>query len=149
MTNIKLQTWLILLLFTSTLPVTESQSLSLKDLDCMTALHAISRHVTCSQSSMLSRTDSIKMRPHINAKETKIPGVYLMKVNVTKQHVISLLLYPPHNENVGGYIGFTPSVHPSVRPSVRPSSRIPCPLCSAFSSGWIHFIFTHLIKLLQ
>ena len=28
------------------------------------------------------------------------------------------LLYPPHDEVVGGYIGFTPSVHPSVRPSV-------------------------------
>ena len=28
------------------------------------------------------------------------------------------LLYPPHNEVVGGYIGFTPSVHLSVRPSV-------------------------------
>ena len=29
-------------------------------------------------------------------------------------------LYPPHNEVVGGYIGFTPSV----RPSLRPASRI-------------------------
>ena len=36
----------------------------------------------------------------------------------------------------------------SLRPSVRPS-RIPCPLCSAYSSAWIHFIFIHLIKLLQ
>ena len=25
------------------------------------------------------------------------------------------LLYPPNNEVVGGYIGFTPSVRPSVR----------------------------------
>ena len=37
------------------------------------------------------------------------------------------LLYPSHNEVVGGYIGFTPSVHmsicPSIRPSVRPSIR--------------------------
>ena len=33
----------------------------------------------------------------------------------------------------------------SLRPSVRPS-RIPCLLCSAYSSGWIHFIFKHLIK---
>ena len=33
------------------------------------------------------------------------------------------------------------SVRPSVCPSVRPS-RIPCPLCSAFSSGWIHFMYT-------
>ena len=40
---------------------------------------------------------------------------------------------PSHNEVVGGYIGFTPSVCPSVHPS-----RIPCALCSAYSSGWIH-----------
>ena len=36
----------------------------------------------------------------------------------------------------------------SLRPSVRPSG-IPCPLCSTYSSGWIHFIFTHLSKQLQ
>ena len=36
----------------------------------------------------------------------------------------------------------------SVRRSVHPS-RIPCPLCSACSSGWIHFIFIYLIKQLQ
>ena len=50
------------------------------------------------------------------------------------------LLYPPNNEAVGGYIGFTPSVCPSVCPSVRPSvrlSRLPCPLCNIYSSGWI------------
>ena len=35
----------------------------------------------------------------------------------------------------------------SVRPSVCPS--IPHPLCSTYSSGWIHFIFIHLIKQLQ
>ena len=50
-----------------------------------------------------------------------------------------------HNEVVGGYIGFTPSV----RPSVPRPSRITCPLCSIYSSDWIHFIFTHLIKQLQ
>ena len=52
----------------------------------------------------------------------------------------SSLLYPPNNEVVGGYIGFTPSVRPSVClsvcPSVRPS-RLPCPLCNMYSSGWI------------
>ena len=31
------------------------------------------------------------------------------------------LLYPPNNEVVGGYIGFTLSVCPSVRPSVPPA----------------------------
>ena len=52
---------------------------------------------------------------------------------------------PQHNEVVGGG-GVLASLRPSVRPSVRPSSRIWCPLCSAHSSGWIHFIFMHLIK---
>ena len=51
-----------------------------------------------------------------------------------------------YNEVVGGYIGFTSSVRLSVRPSVPRPSRIPCPLCSFYSSGWIHFIFMHLIK---
>ena len=32
--------------------------------------------------------------------------------------------------------------------SVYPS-RIPCTLCSAYSSGWVHFVFIHLIKQLQ
>ena len=40
------------------------------------------------------------------------------------------------------------SVSLSVRLSVRPS-RIPCPLCSTCSFGWIYFIFIHLIKQLQ
>ena len=37
---------------------------------------------------------------------------------------------------------------PSVRRSICPSC-IPCLLCSAYSSGWIHFIFIRLIKQLQ
>ena len=40
------------------------------------------------------------------------------------------------------------SVRPSVRPSICPSC-IPCLLCSTYSSGWIHFIFIHLIKQCQ
>ena len=57
--------------------------------------------------------------------------------------------YTPCTMNLwGGYIGFTPSIHLSVRPSVHPS-RIPCPLCSTYSSCWIHFIFMYLIKQLQ
>ena len=57
------------------------------------------------------------------------------------------LVIPPHNKVVGGVYWFH-SIRSSVRPSVHPS-RILCPLCSAYSSGWIHFIFTHLIKQLQ
>ena len=57
---------------------------------------------------------------------------------------ISTNYTPPHNEVVGGYTGFTPSVLLSVH-----TSRIPCPLCSAYSFGSIHFIFIHLIKQLQ
>ena len=47
---------------------------------------------------------------------------------------------PSAQRSCWGYIGFTPSVRPS---------RIPCPLCSTYSSGCIHFIFIHLIKQLQ
>ena len=43
----------------------------------------------------------------------------------------SFVVIPPQNKVVGGFIGFTPSVRPSC---------ILCPLCSAYSSGWIHFI---------
>ena len=55
---------------------------------------------------------------------------------------LSVLLYPPHNEVVGGVYWFhsvRPSVRLSVRPSVRPS-RMPCPLCIIYSYGWILFI---------
>ena len=34
----------------------------------------------------------------------------------------------------------------SPKTSVPRPSRIPCPFCSFYSSGWIHFIFMHLIK---
>ena len=42
-------------------------------------------------------------------------------------HPVSMsnLLYPLHNEVVGGYIGFTPSVCPSVRPASRVRSVVP------------------------
>ena len=58
------------------------------------------------------------------------------------QIYINILSYPPHNKVVGVYW-----FHP-VRPSVRPF-RIPFPLCSAYSSGWIYFMFIHLIKQIQ
>ena len=40
--------------------------------------------------------------------------------NILSQHdndIFVTLLYPPNNEVVGGYIGFTPSVRPSVCPN--------------------------------
>ena len=48
--------------------------------------------------------------------------------------------YTPEQQSCWGVYWFH-----SVCPSIRPS-RILCLLCSAYSSGWIHFIFTHLIK---
>ena len=54
------------------------------------------------------------------------------------------IIIPFAKRNCWGYIGFTPSVCPSVRPS-----RIPCLLCSTYSSGWIRFIFMHLIRQLK
>ena len=63
------------------------------------------------------------------------PGVGVTKP-ISSILIVSQLLYPPNNEVVGGYIGFTPSVCPSVCPSVR-LSRLPCPLCNIYSSGWI------------
>ena len=53
----------------------------------------------------------------------------------------STQLYPPHNEFVGGILV---SLRSSVCPPVHPS-RITCPLCSAYSSSWIHSYF-YLIK---
>ena len=49
---------------------------------------------------------------------------------------LNLIIPPEQRSCWGGYIGFTPSVCPSVRPSVR-LSRLPCPLCNIYSSGWI------------
>ena len=53
------------------------------------------------------------------------------------------MIIPPTQRSCLGVYWFhsvRPSVCPSVRPSVRPS-RIPCPLCSIYSSGWILSIF--------
>ena len=50
-------------------------------------------------------------------------------------------LYSLQNKVFGEYIGFTPSICPSYC-----LSRILCPFCSPYISGWIHFIF---IKQLQ
>ena len=53
--------------------------------------------------------------------------------------------YTPRTTKLLG--GILVSLRPSICPASVPCpSRITCPLCSAYSSGWIHFIFTHLIK---
>ena len=65
--------------------------------------------------------------------------------------IILIWLYSPAQRSWWGVYWFhsvRPSVHPSVHLFFRPS-RIMCPLCSAYSSGWIHLIFIHLIKQLQ
>ena len=54
-----------------------------------------------------------------------------------------VIITPPTQQSCWGVYWFH-----SVRPFVRPS-HIPCLHCSAYSSGWIHFIFIHLINQLQ
>ena len=57
--------------------------------------------------------------------------------------------YTPKLLGGGGIlVSLRPSLGLPVCPSVHPS-RIPCLLYSAYTSGWIHFIFLHLIKQLQ
>ena len=67
--------------------------------------------------------------------------------------MFEVVIIPPAQRSCCGGWGvyWFHSVRPSVRPrpSVPCPSHIPCPLCSFFSSGWIHFIFIHLIKQLQ
>ena len=61
------------------------------------------------------------------------------------------LLYPPRQQSCWRVYWFQSvrlSLCPSVHPSVHPSCIL-CQLCSTYSSGWIHFIFIHLIKQLQ
>ena len=45
---------------------------------------------------------------------------------------LMMFFIPPEQRSCWGHIGFTPSVRPSVR-----LSRLPCPLCNIYSSGWI------------
>ena len=60
------------------------------------------------------------------------PQEFSMKSNVDFI-IIPTELYPPTTKLLGGILV---SLHPSVRPSVR-LSRLPCPLCNIYSSGWI------------
>ena len=49
----------------------------------------------------------------------------------------ALFLFPPHNEVVEGYIGFTPSVRLSVRPAFRVHSVVPTVLVWSISYLYI------------
>ena len=85
-----------------------------------------------------------RMLPNTEVSDPELPPLKLLApkqnggdlANDHSKMMIVLLLYPPINEVVGGYIGFSPSVRPSVCPSVR-LSRLPCLLCNIYSSGWI------------
>ena len=45
-------------------------------------------------------------------------------------------IFIPHEQRSCGGVYWFHSVRPSVRPSIR-LSRLPCPLCNIYSSGWI------------
>ena len=75
-------------------------------------------------------------KPGLEPMHTHIPKYKCTRRPVSLRYI---LLYPLHNEDVGRIlVSPRPSICRSVRPSVR-SSRILCPLCTAYSSGWIHF----------
>ena len=52
-----------------------------------------------------------------------------------KLYVMVMVIIPPEQRSCWGVYWFH-SVRPSIRLSVRPS-RLPCPLCNIYSSGWI------------
>ena len=63
----------------------------------------------------------------------------LIWVKILKQHACINVIIPPEQRSCWGVYWFH-SVRLSVRLSVRPSvrlSRLPCPLCNIYSSGWI------------
>ena len=111
--------------------------------------HILPSHVIYGVSvlSILEKTDSVVTGPPCMTKKRwfDVPDGVTW-VGVTKPIFPIPLLYPPHNEVVGGVYWFhsvRPSVRPSVCPSVCPSvrpSRMLCPLCIIYSYGWILFI---------
>ena len=80
--------------------------------------------------------------PIINIRHSHNCLFFTMEIPMPGRMVFNI---PPAQQSCwGGGGGILVSLCPSVRPS-----RIPCPLCSTYSFGWIHFIFIHLIKQLQ
>ena len=68
----------------------------------------------------------------------ELTSAYKQDMLVMNTHGISWAYYTPYTTKLLG--GILVSLRPSVCLSVRPS-RIPCPLCSIYSSGWILSIF--------
>ena len=69
--------------------------------------------------------------------------MWFLECKYSKWDIYTFQIIPPAQQSCWG------GILVSLRPSVPRPSRIPCPLCSFYSSGWIHFIFMHLIKQLQ
>ena len=83
----------------------------------------------------------------IVSKKSEKLDIVLMTYRVVETHVLWHILFivfkrviiPPEQRSCWGVYWFH-SVRLSVRLSVRPSvrqSRLPCPLCNIYSSGWI------------
>ena len=85
----------------------------------------------------------------VNVAWIRLCNMHVMGQPVYKQTLQGsmggyFVIIPPAQRSCSGVYWFH-SICPSVCPSVRPS-RIPCPLCSTYSSCWIHFIFIHLYQ---
>ena len=105
-----------------------------RQLSCMVFCNNFySNFIALSQLSFLRISQSQCSRSYKTHTWLEFPHPLWPKYTLSR---LIFFLYPPNNEVVGGYIGFTPSVCPSVCPSVR-LSRLPCPLCNIYSSGWI------------
>ena len=94
---------------------------------------------SCKQLCLLCPPDPWNFPGTALLMDFKAPGSF--EIHWVRQYLVNVVI-PPTQQSCWGCILV------SLRPSVRPS-HIPCPLCSAYSSDWIHFIFIHLIKQLQ
>ena len=92
--------------------------------------------INLSKNSFLSQPKWVKDRvqfPCCFGNPYKIINCYFSFVSTASLR----LLYPRTTKLLGGILV-------SLRPSVRPS-RIPCPLCNTYSSGWI-FSYSHILS---
>ena len=86
-------------------------------------------NVVCKMAAIWSRGNELKEVGMLSVWE--FPCDYSPTENNTPLQ--SYLLYPPHNEVVGGYFGFTLSVRPSVHPTSRVRSVAPTVLVGSIS----------------